>query len=86
MNARGMCKCIRAHHRLVGLHSKTSNLRYQLRGRHDLRSVDTHIQLEVISAGLHRHDDLFQRGIARTFTQAIDGALDLTRATNHHRG
>src|SRR5262249_43299693 len=36
--------------------------------------------LQKASAHLDRHDDFFQRGISRALSDAIDGALDLTRA------
>ena len=34
---------------------------------------------------LHRHDDLFQRGVARPLADAVDGALDLPRAAAQRR-
>ena len=36
-------------------------------------------------ADLQGHHDLFQRRVPRTFTQTIDGALDLSRATFNSR-
>ena len=48
--------------------------------RHDAR-----LERQLVAAGIQRHDDFFQRGISRTFADAVDGALDLTRAALHRR-
>src|SRR5690606_3973956 len=37
------------------------------------------IDAEEVVAGANRHDDLFQGTVARSFANAVDGALDLAR-------
>ncbi len=34
----------------------------------------------AVVAGLHHHDDLFERAVAGAFSDAVDGAFDLARA------
>ncbi len=80
-----MCKGIRTDDRLVRLHRITRDAGNQLGRCHDLSRVNARVQIEHIAARFHRHDDLFQRGIAGTFSQAIDGAFDLARAVHHGR-
>ena len=47
--------------------------------------LDAGVHVEQVLAGLDRHDDLFQRGVAGTLAEAVDSAFHLAR-TGHHRG
>ena len=42
--------------------------------------VDAGVERQHVAAGLDRHDDLFERGVAGALADAVDGALDLPRA------
>ena len=42
--------------------------------------LDAGGQAEVVVAGLERHDDLFERGVAGALADAVDRALDLPGA------
>ena len=86
MNAAGVCKGVGAHNGLVGLHGKAGNLTDQAACCHDLLGIDAHFQIKVVFAGFERHDGFFQRAIARTLAQAVDGAFDLARATDLDAG
>src|SRR5580698_5326254 len=66
--------------RLVVLHRKRRRGRYQFRGRGEPCGVDLVPVREYVVAYIDRHHDLFERGIARAFADAVDGAFDLTRA------
>ena len=68
---------------LVGLHRVAGDLRHQLGGGHDLGGVDAGLDREDVGAGAHRHDDLLERGVAGTFAEAVDRALDLAGARAH---
>ena len=66
---------------LVALHDHTGHVRDEAAAAIDLRAVDIRlITAERILAHLEGHDDFFERRIARAFADAVDRALDLTRA------
>ena len=86
VDAAGVREGVGADHRLVRLHDEAGGLADHARGRHDLRRVDADVELEVVAARAHRHHHLFERAVAGTFAQAVDRALDLARAADHHAG
>ena len=81
-----MGKSIRTHHRFVGLDHKTGGLTDHAAGGQDVARIDTHIKTEIVTARLHCHDHFFQRAIACTLAQPVDGALDLTCPADLHTG
>ena len=62
---------------LVGLHADARQLREQPRRGGELRRVDDGVEPEDLPAGAQQHDDLFERCVAGTLADAVDGALDL---------
>ncbi len=70
---------------LVRLHRKAGDARDQARGGEDVLGLDAGVHVEQVLAGLDRHDDLLQCGVAGALAQAVDGAFHLAR-TGHHRG
>ena len=70
---------------LFGCGPKVMMRRQQLAGREQMLGDDAGFKRQPIAARIHRHDDLFQRGIAGTLADAVDGALDLPRAGLHRR-
>ena len=52
----------------------------QARGRIQQRRADVGVELEAVEARAQRHDDFFERRVARAFADAGDGAFDLPRA------
>src|SRR5688500_4961077 len=48
--------------------------------------INPHLEVEKVSARFHRHDDFFERGVARALAQAVDRAFDLARAADLYRG
>ena len=83
MDAGLVGKGIGADDGLVRLHRIAGDAGHQLGRRHDLRGVDARVATEHILARAHRHHDFFQRGIAGTLAETIDGAFDLARAVHH---
>ena len=81
-----MRKSIGTDYRLVGLDHEAGGLADHAAGSHDVQRVDVHVQVKVIAARFHCHDDLFERAIAGTLAQAVDGALHLTCAADLHAG
>ena len=78
MNAARVGKSILSHDGLVALHHKTAHARDQPRRLHDLAGLDAALEaLVVILARLQRHDQFLQRSVTGSFTNAVDGALDL---------
>src|SRR5581483_4786658 len=85
MDAARMGEGVRADDGLVRLHQNAGR-----RADHAARLVeflrdDARLAVELIAAHLHRHDNLFQRGVARALPDAVDGAFDLPRAVPHAR-
>ena len=67
MNAGFMREGIGADDGFVRLHRETGHARHQTTDGHDMRRVDTRVAAKEILPRAHRHDDLFQRGVAGTF-------------------
>src|SRR5712692_8372432 len=86
VDARGVREGIGADHGLVRLHHETGDLRHQARRRHDVRGIQPGFEIEEVPPGTHGHDYLLERRIAGALAEAVDGALDLARAADHHRG
>ena len=83
-----MGKGIGANDGFVGLHRHAGEVGDQAGGLVDLLGLDSceglaavlgsaQVAVEVTTAHMQRHHKLFQRGIAGTLTDAIDGALEL---------
>ena len=51
--------------------------------RHELFGVNAGLEGELVVAGLHRHDDFFEGGIACTLANTVDGTLDLPGSAHH---
>src|SRR5207249_4189013 len=65
----------------VALDYHAGHVTYQPAGRIKLRGVDAGmIAGKGVLARAKRHDDFFQRSVAGTFADAVDGALDLPGA------
>ena len=79
-----MGKSVFAHDGLVGLRLDTGDGGDQAAGGIDLTGVDLRMQVTVIvGADIECHDHLFEGGIAGTFPQSVDGALDLAGPLVH---
>src|SRR5687767_993583 len=61
----------------VARNRHASNLRHQATGWKEARRMNPGMHAKHILAGLDRHDGFFERAIAGTFADAVDGALDL---------
>ena len=79
-----MRKGVGAHHGLVGLHHKAGDLADHAAGGDDVLCIDAHFQSEIILACLEGHDGFFERAVPGAFSQSVDGAFDLARATDLH--
>ena len=82
VDTRTMCKCIGPHNGLVGWNDNTHEAADQTARIYDFARIDIRIEIEVIPTRFNGHDHFLERGIARAFTQSIDGAFDLTRAVS----
>ena len=78
MDAGLMRKGVAAHDGLVGGDGAADDERQQAAGRIELLVLDAAVHAVHVGADLHRHDDFFQRGIARTFADAAKGHFGLT--------
>ena len=78
-------KRIAADDSLVRLHRNARDLRQHLAGLKELLAGNRGFISIAVGADPHRHDDLFQRGIAGALADAVDGALYLSRALLHSR-
>ena len=85
MDAGLMSKGIGTHDGLVRLHGKAGDSGDQTRGAEDVFGLDPGVHVEQVLAGLDRHDDFFQGGIAGALAKPVDGALDLP-STGDYRG
>ena len=83
MDAELVGEGVLADDRLVVLDREGGDRRDQLRGAHQQRRVDIGVVGQHVAAGLDRHDDLFERRIARPLAEAVDGAFDLAGAADH---
>ena len=81
-----MGKGIGTHHRFVRLDHEAGGLADHAAGSDDVQRVNVHVQIKIVAACFHGHNDLFKRAIAGTLAQAIDGALHLTRTADLHAG
>src|SRR5690606_20274833 len=77
MDARFVGKRIGADDGLVYLHACAGDVLHQFAGADDVGGVDAALEREHVGAGFDRHDDFFQRRVAGTFADAVDGAFDL---------
>ena len=75
-----MRKGVLADDGLVELHGEARNSGNTARDIHDLGAVDLGLERHDVIAHFQRHHDLFQRGVARAFAQAVDRTFDLARA------
>ena len=71
---------VAADDRLVALHGQPGDRREHPADRVEPLGLDAGRQAVIVEAGLQRHHDLFERGIAGAFADAVDRALDLARA------
>src|SRR5262249_9803375 len=76
-------KRIAADDGFVWLRSDSCDLREQATGRIKLTRVDPGMKGELGLANAQRHDNFFKRSIAGAFSNAIDGAFYLPRASLH---
>src|SRR5271157_1315051 len=81
MNARLMCEGVRADNRLVGLDNDARVIADELADTRYLCGVNVRIQSKDGMTRLERHDNLFERGISRAFTNPVDGDFCLPRAS-----
>ena len=81
VNAAGVGEGVLADDRLAALHRQAAHPGDQLGGLHDLlRHHAAGVTAVNVVARLERHDDLLERGVAGSFADAVDGALDLPRS------
>ncbi len=69
---------VAADHGLVGLGKDTDHVGQELARPEQLLRVHPAVEGDRVRPHASRHDDLFQRRIAGTFTDAVDGAFDLS--------
>ena len=81
MDARFVGKCVLPNDRLVPLHVHAGDARNEAAGGEQFLGVDIRCEAEGILAYFQRHHHFFQRRIAGPFTQPVDGALHLSRAS-----
>ncbi len=70
-------------HRFVGLHRHADDFAQHLAGSEKLPAFNTTLVRITIAAYAHGHDNLFERRVARTFANAINGALYLASSGGH---
>ncbi len=80
VNACLMCKCIRANDCLVWLHDNTRVIADQFADTRDLFCINSCFKIENRMTRLQGHDNFFERRIACTLANPIDGHFCLTRA------
>ena len=73
-------KGVLADDRFVELHREPRNRGYATRNRHQLGRLNPGGVGHDIAAHLQGHHNLFEGGVARALTQAVDCAFDLARA------
>ncbi len=79
VDSRLMGKGVLADDCFVRLDLHPRELAHQLAGAVDLFCADSGLAPVQIPAGIERHDDLFQGGVARPLSDAVDRALHLPR-------
>lgn len=67
-----------ADDRLVELNRKAGNRRNIAAGPGDVLGLDAGVVAQMVTANFQRHDDFFQRRIARPLADAVHGHLDLS--------
>src|SRR5262245_27623910 len=72
---------VATHNSFVWLHVEADNLCEQLTRRIELRRNDSICKRQAIGTNVQCHNDLFKGGVTSTFTNAVDGALDLSGAS-----
>ncbi len=77
VDARGVGEGVGAHDRLVGLHLHAGNGAHELGSAGELLGHDVGMRVELGPVHADRHDDLFERRVARALAETVDGALDL---------
>ena len=77
-----MGKGIASYHGLVRLNGHIHQRTHHAAGGIDLRGVDIGIDAKSFMA-LHDHGNFFERSIAGTLTDTVDGHLYLTGAIEH---
>jgi hypothetical protein len=77
VDTRLMGEGVAAHDRLVVLHRVAGEARHQPGGLEDLGGVGPDLDPEDVLAGLDRHDDLLDRGVAGPLADPVDGPFDL---------
>ena len=70
---------------LVARYRHAGDVRDEARSRVEARGLDVRAHVEERVARAQRHDDFFERAVARALADAVDGALDLARAGDHGR-
>ena len=83
MNAAFMGEGIGPDNRLIQLHTKPGNGGQRPRCAGDFGRINARFERVGIAACAHGHHQLLQRGIARPFPNAIDGAFHLARTRIH---
>jgi|GEM_PF-4747761 len=78
-----MRESIHTDNGLVRLDLKPGDIGDEPRGRQDLTGLDAGVTGEVVTPRAKRHDDLLERGVTGALTQAVNGALDLSRPFAH---
>jgi hypothetical protein len=69
----------------VRLHGNAGNFAQQLAGRENLLTDNAGLIRIAIGAHAHRHDNLFQRSVARAFANSVNCALHLARSGGDRR-
>src|SRR5581483_7274023 len=85
MDARLVREGVLADDGLVRLHQHARDVGERLAGTEQLFSYDAVLEGHQILAHAHRHDDLFERGVAGALADAVDRAFDLPRPGGHGR-
>lgn len=83
MNARAVREGITSDNRFVQLYRHITQLADQLAGAVNFLMFDVGVQTNQTLAGFQNHGNLFQRGVACPFADAVDGTFDLACAHLH---
>ena len=70
---------------LLGCGPKVMMRGEQLAAREEMLGHDAGFERQLIAAGVQRHDDFFERGVAGALADAVDGAFDLACAALDRR-
>ncbi len=80
MNATFMGKGVAAHNGFVGLYVKAGDGGQHARDLEQVRGFDAGVKGVLVVAGAQRHDNFFQRSVACTFANAVNGTFHLPGA------